>query len=95
MSERRIVYGPEWPGPVDVVGFLEQALQFVRASAADGRPFQAQRAVLILLDDRDGRYSLAHVCHAMNDAEAIAALKVSARRFARALDPDGEFDPEE
>lgn len=94
MSARRIVYGPGWPDPVDVVGFLEQALQFVRASAADDRPFQPQRALLILIDDRDDRYELADLVHAMPNTEAIAALAVSSRRFARALDPDGAFDPE-
>lgn len=89
-----IVYGPPWPDPVDVPSFLEQVVQFSRAAIADGRPFQPQRAIVILLDDRDGRYELADVVHNLPNTEAIAALAVSARRLARALDPDGAFDPE-
>lgn len=95
MSERRpgrIVYGPDWPDPTDVVDFLEQTLQFTRAAIADGRAFQPQRALVLLIDDRDGDYEIADVVHDLRNTEAIAALRVSSRRFERALDPDGEFD---
>jgi hypothetical protein len=94
MTHGRIVYGPDWPDPADVAEFLQQVLQFTRASIADGRPFQPQRAVVLLIDDRDGGYELADVCHNIVNTEAIAALAVSSRRFARALDPDGVFNPE-
>lgn len=94
MSPGRIVYGPAWPDPVDVPGFLEQVLQFARASIADRRPFQPNRALVILIDDRGGRYELADMTQSMSNTEALAALQVSSRRFARALDPDGEFEPE-
>lgn len=94
MTERRVVYGPEWPDPANVIEFLEQALQFARAAIADGRPFQPQRAWLILVDDRGGEYQLADIGHAMNCTDAIGAMQVSGRRCIDALDPDGCFDPD-
>lgn len=88
MTHGRIVYGPAWPDPADVVGFLEQTLQFTRAAIADQRPFQPQRAVVLLIDDREDGYELADLVH------NCPAMRVSSRRFERALDPAGEFDPE-
>lgn len=90
----RIVYGPDWPDPADVVEFLDQVRQFVRAAIADGRSFQPQRALVLLIDDRDGDYQLADVFHNAGCADAIAAMRVSSRRCERSLDPDGVFDPE-
>lgn len=94
MSQHRIIYGPDWPEPKCVVGFLEQVLQFARAAIADQRSFQPTRALVILLDDRDGRYELADMVFDLPNTEAIAALAVSQRRFERGLDPNGAFDPE-
>lgn len=51
-------------------------------------PFQPQRAVVLLIDDREDGYELADLVH------NCPAMRVSSRRFERALDPAGEFDPE-
>lgn len=90
----RIVYGPDWPDPQDVVGFLEQVLQFTRSAIADDRPFTPQRAIVLLVDDRDGGYELADVAFPIESGPAIVALELSADRFKRSLDPNGRFEPE-
>jgi hypothetical protein len=70
------------------VDCLERVLGYVKDGFPNSPEFKATKALVLLLDEHDGKYHLKRLCSAAKCSELVALLAVAQQQELRFLVPD-------